>query len=55
MQTDVVERALAEVAACRAWREKLAAERAERRRALEAAPQPLYVLKGKKPSGRPLQ
>ena len=55
MQTDVVERALAEVAACRAWREKLAAERAERRRATEVAPRPLYVLKNKKPAGRPLQ
>ncbi|WP_242225093.1 hypothetical protein [Shinella zoogloeoides] len=49
MQTDSIERALAEVAACRALREKQLAVRAENRRKLEAATaKPLYVLKHKK-------
>nr|WP_314092298.1 hypothetical protein [uncultured Shinella sp.] len=48
MQNDVVARALAEVAASRAWREKVAAERAERITKLQAVPRPLYVLKGAK-------
>lgn len=48
MQNDVVARALAEVAASRAWREKVAAERAERFRKLQDTPRPLYVLKSKK-------
>lgn len=48
MQTDAVERALAVVAASRAWREKVAAERAERLQKIEASPRPLYVLKSKK-------
>lgn len=48
MQNDVVERALAEVAASRAWREKVAAERAERVRKLQAVPRPIYVLKSTK-------
>ncbi len=48
MQNDVVARALAEVAASRAWREKVATERAERQRKLQGASRPLYVLKSKK-------
>ena len=48
MQNDVVAKALAEVAASRAWREKIAAQRAERLRQLQDAPRPLYVLKTKK-------
>lgn len=47
MQTDAVERALAEVAACRALREKQQAHRAEFQRRVEAAAKPLYVLKSK--------
>ena len=48
MQMDAVERALAVVAESRAWREKIEAERAERRQKMQAAPLPLYVLKSKK-------
>jgi len=48
MQMDAIERALAVVAESRAWREKVAAERAERLRKTQAAPRPLYVLKSKK-------
>nr|WP_298094783.1 hypothetical protein [uncultured Shinella sp.] len=48
MQNDVVARALAEVAASRAWREKNAAERAERLQRMQSTPRPLYVLKSKK-------
>lgn len=48
MQMDAVERALTVVAESRAWREKIAAERAERRQRMQAAPRPLYVLKSKK-------
>lgn len=47
MQNDVVAKALAEVAASRAWRAKVAAERAERFRKLQDTPRPLYVLKNK--------
>ncbi|WP_168169006.1 hypothetical protein [Shinella sp. HZN7] len=48
MQIDSIEKALAEVAACRALREKQLALRAETQRKLEAAAKPLYVLKHKK-------
>ncbi len=48
MQTDSVARALAVVAESRAWREKLAEERAERLQKMQAAPRPFYVLKSKK-------
>jgi len=47
MQNDAIERALAEVAACRALREKQQAHRAEFQRRLEAVAKPLYVLKRK--------
>jgi hypothetical protein len=47
MQSDAIERALAEVAACRALREKQQAHRAEFQRKLEAVAKPLYVLKSK--------
>ncbi|MFB9791221.1 MULTISPECIES: hypothetical protein [Shinella] len=47
MQSDAIERALAEVAACRALREKQQAHRAEFQRKLEAVARPLYVLKSK--------
>lgn len=49
MQTDPVERALAIVAESRAWREKVAAERAERLQKVQAATRPLYVLKNNRP------
>jgi len=48
MQTDSIENALAEVAACRALREKQLALRAENQRRLEAIKKPLYVLKHKR-------
>ena len=48
MQTDSIEKALAEVAACRALREKQLALRAENQRKLEAVAKPLYVLRSKK-------
>lgn len=48
MQNDVVARALAEVAASRAWREKNAARRAETQLKAAGAPRPFYVLKSKK-------
>lgn len=48
MPVDAVERALTVVAESRAWREKIAAERAERRQRMQGAPRPLYVLKSKK-------
>ncbi|MCW5712312.1 hypothetical protein [Shinella sp.] len=48
MQTDSIEKALAEVAACRALREKQMAYRLENQRKLEAVARPLYVLKNKK-------
>lgn len=48
MRTDAVENALAEVAACRALREKQMAHRIEIQRRLEAQAKPLYVLKSKK-------
>ena len=55
MQTDSIEKALAEVAACRALREKQLALRAENRRKLEAVAKPLYVLKSKRQMELPLQ
>ncbi|MFC6447627.1 hypothetical protein [Shinella zoogloeoides] len=48
MQTDSIEKALAEVAACRALREKQLALRVENQRKLEAVAKPLYVLRSKK-------
>ena len=48
MQTDAIERALAEVAACRALRERERAHRADIQRKIEAVAKPLYVLKSKR-------
>lgn len=55
MQADSIEKALAEVAACRALREKQMAYRLENQRKLEAAARPLYVLKSKKQLEQRLQ
>lgn len=47
MQVDVIQKALAEVAASRALRERQLANRAELQRKAAAAAKPLYVLKNK--------
>ncbi|WP_421593877.1 hypothetical protein [Shinella sp. M27] len=48
MQTDTLARALATVVGSRVWREKVAAELAERLQEMQVATRPLYVLKSKK-------
>lgn len=48
MQNDPVAKALAEVAASRAWREKRAEQRAKLLEKVQASSRPLYILKSKK-------
>lgn len=48
MQNDSVAKALAEVAASRAWREKRAEQRAKLLQKVQATSRPLYILKSKK-------